>query len=299
MSSQDTLAQGGADAPPPGRGEGLRLWLASQIRDRVVGADAERRHDELFGSEEPGWFPDDAPIRRVHADASMFVGGLRAILLQSLHPRAMAGVAQHSDYRHDPWGRLQRTSDFLAATTFGPVSQAQRAVDVVHRVHENVVGTTTDGQPYAANDPHLLRWVHVAEIDSFLAAHDRFGDEPLVGDERDRYVADTAVVARALGVVAPPETETELRDHLRDFRPELRGTPEARDAARYLLLRPPLPIAGRPVYGLIAAAAVSLMPPWTRWPLRLPWMPITDATLGRALGDAVTKTLRWAIVPTT
>ncbi len=276
---------------------GVRGWLGEQVRTRVVGPDADVRHGELFDTGEPGWFDDDAPIRRVHADASMFVGGLRALLFQSLHPRAMAGVAQHSDYRHDPWGRLQRTADFLAATTFGPASQAQRAVDIVHRVHRHVVGTTRDGEPYAANDPHLLRWVHIAELDSFLAAHDRFGQQPLVGAERDRYVAETSVVARALGVIEPPTTERALRRQLHDFRPELRGSPEARDAARYLLIRPPLPLAGRAPYGLIAAASVSLMPAWTRWPLRLPWMPISEATLGRAVGDAVTKTLRWAIVP--
>ena len=277
--------------------DALRGWLAEQVRARVVGPDADVRAIELFGSDEPGWFDEAAPIRRVHADASMFVGGLRALLLQSLHPRAMAGVAQHSDYRHDPWGRLQRTADFLAATTFGPASEAERAVAIVHRVHERVVGTTSDGEPYAANDPHLLRWVHVAELDSFLAAHDRFGEQPLVGAERDRYVAEAAVVARALGAEGAPTTERELRAQLRAFRPELRGTREARLAARYLLARPPLPAAGRAPYAMIAAAAVSLMPAWTRWPLRLPWMPVSEATVGRALGDVVTRTLRWAIVP--
>ena len=98
-------------------------------------------------------------------------------------------------------------------------------------------------------------------------------------------------------MIAPPTSERELREQLDAFRPELRGTPEARDAARYLLVQPPLPPAGRAAYGLIAAAAVSLMPVWTRWPLRLPWFPVTEATIGRAAGDAVTRTLRWAIAP--
>ena len=150
----------------------------------------------------------------------MFIGGMRALLFQSLHPLAMAGVAEHSDFRNDPWGRLQRTADFLAATTFGPASEAQKAVDIVHRVHKRVVGTAPDGRPYAANDPHLLHWVHIAELDSFLSAHDRYGVDPLVGAERDQYVAESAVIARALGVVDPPETESELRDHLRTFRPD-------------------------------------------------------------------------------
>lgn len=283
------------DASPTGLPSELRSWLAARIRDRVVGPDADRRHAELFDTGEPGWFDDDAPIRRVHSDASMFIGGMRALLFQSLHPLAMAGVAQHSDYRSDPWGRLQRTADFLAATTFGPASEAQKAVDVVHRVHQRVVGTARDGRPYAANDPHLLLWVHVAELDSFLAAHDRYGVQPLVGAERDTYVAESAVIARALGVPNPPVTERELEQQIRAFRPELRGTREARDAARYLLVQPPLPVAGRAPYGLICAAAVALMPAWTRLPLRLPWLPVSEAAVLRPAGALVTRTLRWAL----
>jgi uncharacterized protein (DUF2236 family) len=275
-----------------------RAWLGDQVRERVVGDDAALRRAELFDSHEPGWFEAGAPIRRVHADASMFVAGLRALLLQSMHPLAMAGVAAHSDYRHDPWGRLQRTADFLAATTFGPASEAQRAVDVVHRVHERVTGTAPDGRPYAANDPHLLAWVHLAELDSFLTAHDRYGRDPLSGSERDEYVANAAVVARALGAEAPPESTRELRGQLDDFRPELRATREARDAARYLLVQPPMPIAARPAYAMLAAAAVALMPTWTRWPLRLPWLPVTEAVALRPAGELVTRTLRWAITPT-
>jgi uncharacterized protein (DUF2236 family) len=277
----------------------VRSWLGEQVRTRVVGPDAPTRHAELFDTDEPGWFAEDAPIRRVHADASMFIGGLRALLLQSLHPLAMAGVAQHSQYRSDPWGRLQRTADFLAATTFGPASEAQRAVDRVHRVHRRVVGTTSRGESYSADDPHLLEWVHIAELDSFLASHDRYGDDPLVGDERDRYVADAAVIARALGVIDPPETEVELRTRLATFRPELRGTDEARTAARYLLLQPPLSLGARAPYGMIAGAAVALLPAWTRWPLRLPWLPVSEAVALRPAGEVVTRALRWATTPTT
>lgn len=275
----------------------VRDWLARELRRRVVGDAAPARAAELFDAAGPRWFGDDAPIRRVHADASMFVGGLRALLLQSLHPLAMAGVAGHSNYRTDPWGRLQRTADFLAATTFGPAAEAERAVARVREVHARVRGIAADGRPYSADDPHLLRWVHVAELDSFLTAHDHFGERPLVGDERDRYVAESAVIARALGVPAPPESERGLRDQLRSFRPELRGTPEAREAARYLLVQPPLPLAARPAYGLIAVAAVALMPRWARLPLRLPWLPVTEAVALRPAGDAVTRTIRWAMTP--
>ena len=261
----------------------------------MVGSDAPTRAVELFEAPGPRWFADDAPIRRVHADASMFIGGLRALLLQSLHPLAMAGVAEHSDYRDDPWGRLQRTADFLAATTYGPVDEAERAIERVRRVHAHVRGVAPDGREYSAGDPHLLRWVHLAEIDSFLAAHDRYGAERLTDAERDRYVAEVGVIAGALGVPAPPETVRGVRDQLRSYRHELHGTPAAREAARYLLVQPPLPLAARPAYGLIAAAAVALLPRWARGPLRLPFLPVTEALALRPAGDAVTRTLRWAM----
>lgn len=277
----------------------LRTWVAARVRAGVIGAPehAEARRAELFDADGDRWFTPDSAICRVHGDSSMFVGGLRALLLQSLHPLAMAGVAEHSDYRADPWGRLQRTADFLAATTYGPASEAERAVARVRAVHQRVVGVAPDGRPYAANDPHLLRWVHLAEIDSFLAAHDRYGADPLSPAERDAYVRDAAVVARALGVPAPPESVRALRDQLRAFRPELDGTPAARDAARYLLVRPPMPHAARPLYGVLAAAAVASLPRWARLPLRLPYLPVAEAVAVRPAGDALTRTLRWALRP--
>ena len=246
--------------------EPARAWLAEQIRQRVIGDEADEKTDAIMNAPGPRWFAPDSPVRLVHGDASMFVGGLRALLLQSLHPLAMAGVAQHSDFRHDPWGRLQRTADFLAATTFGPSAVAEQAVAIVHRVHERVVGAAADGRPYAANDPHLLRWVHIAEIDSFLTAYQRYGSRPLTPVEADRYVHDVALVARKLGVNHPPTSVRELRGELRDFRDELQSTREARDAARYLLVEPPLPMAARAPYLMLAGAAVALLPAWARWP---------------------------------
>src|SRR5579863_8677358 len=125
----------------------LQRRLGEALFARVAGPDGPANRAR-FASPGPRWFADDRPIRRVQGDAAMFVGGLRALLLQSLHPQAMAAVAQHSDYRADPWGRLQRTAAFLAATTFGPADDAQRAVDRVRRVHQHVTGTDGDGRPY-------------------------------------------------------------------------------------------------------------------------------------------------------
>jgi uncharacterized protein (DUF2236 family) len=231
----------------------------------------------------------------VHSDASMFVGGIRALLLQSLHPLAMAAVDAHSGFRGDPWGRLQRTSTFLAETTFGTIEDADRAIAVVRAVHERVRGTAPDGRPYVASDPHLIRWVHIAEIDSFLRAHDRYGARPLSSAGRDAYVAETAHVARALGAVDVPETVAELDELMAAYRPELKGTPAARAAARFILVRPPVPLVLRAPYTLMSAAAVGLMPRWTRLPLRLPYLPIAEATAVRASGHVVTAGIRWAI----
>ena len=244
--------------------------IAGAVRSRVAGPGAADRHRELFDTDGPRWFVPGSPIWRVHGDVSMFVGGLRAVLLQSLHPLAMAGVAQHSDYRADPWGRLQRTADFLAATTFGTEEQSRKACARVRAVHQRVKGTASDGRPYDANDPHLLRWVHVAEVDSFLAAHDRFGERRLGPRDRDRYVADMARIAEELGVPDPPRTAAALGRTLGAYRHELAGTPEAREAARFLLA-PPIPAVAIGPYAVLGAAAVGLLPTWARRPLALPW----------------------------
>jgi uncharacterized protein (DUF2236 family) len=273
----------------------LRSWLSGQIRERVVGEQPSEASRAVFDAPGRRWFGPDRPIRRVHSDASMFVGGLRALLLQSLHPLAMAGVAQHSDYRSDPWGRLQRTASFLAATTFGPATEAERACRRVEAVHQRVQGQAADGRSYSANDPHLLRWVHICEVDSFLSAYRRYGSEPMSDADADGYVLDMAKVARRLGVHHPPVTVAEVRGEFDDFRQELKGTREARDAARFLLVEPPLPLAARGPYLVLAAASVSLLPSWSRWPLRLPYLPLSEVAVVRPAGDAVTHIIRWSM----
>jgi uncharacterized protein (DUF2236 family) len=275
--------------------QAVRDRLGQELFERVAGPDGPSRRDRIATADGPRWFSDDRPIKEVHADASMFVGGIRALLLQSLHPLAMAGVVAHSGYRGDPWGRLQRTSHFLAVTSFGTASDAEEMVARIRAVHAGVTGTAPDGRPFAASDPHLLRWVHVAEVDSFLTAHSRYGERPLGPEARDEYVADTAKVAAALGVIDPPRTVAELRDQLDSYRPELQGTPEARSTARYLVFNPPLPLALRPPYGMLSATAVSMLPLWARWPLRLPYLPVAETVGVRAAGQLVTRAIRWAM----
>lgn len=276
-------------------GLGVRVAVATAVLRKVAGPDPSAARDAIHLTPGPRWFAPDSAIARVHGDASMFTGGVRALLLQSLHPRAMAAVAEHSGYQSDPWGRLQRTATFLATTTFGPSEQVERTVRIVRAVHKRVHGTTPDGEPYRADDPHLLAWVHVAEVDSFLAAHQRYGRRPLDRAGCDEYVAQAAVVGHALGAVDLPTTVDGLGRTLRAYRPELRGTPAAREAARFLLLHAPLPLAVRPAYGVIAAAGVAMLPAFARAPLGLPYLPALERSVVRAGGGVLTGVIRWAL----
>ena len=185
--------------------------IGAAIAERVAGPGASRGPRPAQPAGEP-WFTEDRPIRRVHGDSAIFIGAIRALLLQSLHPLAMAAVAEHSDYHGDPWGRLQRTSRFIGATTYGRAGDVEQAIARVRAVHQRVTGTAPDGRPYSASDPHLLTWVHIAEADSFLRAHSSFGTRPLDPAERDGYVADMARIGVELGVPDPPRTEAELAD---------------------------------------------------------------------------------------
>ncbi|MBD5786496.1 DUF2236 domain-containing protein [Cellulosimicrobium terreum] len=270
------------------RGAAGRAILA-----RVAGPDAAAVRTRIHHAPGPRWFAPDAAIGRVHGDASMFVGGLRALLLQSWHPLAMAGVAAHSGYRGDPWGRLQRTSTFIATTTFATDEDAQRAVDVVRSVHERVRGRAPDGRPYAANDPDLLRWVHVTETQSFLVAHQRFGARPLDPAGCDEYVAQAGDVGQRLGVVDVPRTRADLDAAIEGYRGELALTSAAHDAARFLLVEPPLPLPVRPLYAGLAAAARASLQPWAR--VGLPSVRPVPAALAVPAGGVVTRLIRWAL----
>ncbi|WP_413755444.1 oxygenase MpaB family protein [Streptomyces sp. MMBL 11-3] len=277
--------------------DGLRARLGGELFARVAGPDGPRNRERIHGTPGPRWFGPERPVRRVHGDASMFIGGLSALLLQSLHPLAMAAVAAHSGFRGDPWGRLQRTSTFLATTTYGTAESAEQACARVRAVHERVSGTTPEGAAYRAGDPHLLGWVHAAETDSFLRAHQRYGHRPLTAAECDGYVEDMARVATALGVSDPPRDRAGLAARLDAYRPELRATPQARDTGRFLLLNPPVPLLARLPYGVLAANAVSLLPAWAAAELRLPRPALVDGLCVRPLGSAVTSAVRWAMSP--
>jgi uncharacterized protein (DUF2236 family) len=248
--------------------------------------------------------PDDAFLapgsvaRRVHGDLpSMLIGGLSALLLQSLHPLAMAGVADHSNYRDDALGRLRRTASFVGYTTFGTVEQAEDAIEQVRRVHRRVHGIAPDGRPYSADDPDLVTWIHVAEMTSFLAACQRFGRRPITAPERDAYWAETAPVARALGAEWVPTSTDEATAYLQRVRPTLYAGPQAlaaRDFLRHGVARRP---NDRAVHAVIVSAAVTLLPGWARDELRIPLPPLVDPLLVTPATRAFCTGLRWAVAP--
>jgi uncharacterized protein (DUF2236 family) len=273
----------------------VRSWVGSQVRRLLVGEpDPPSRFARPVG--DGGLFGPDSMAWQVHGNLSMLVGGLRALLLQTLHPRAMAGVAQHSDYRRDPWGRLHRTASFIGTTTYASTAQAERAIAAVRAIHERVAGITSEGLPYRASEPELLAWVHATEVDSFLRAYRRYGGEPTTTGEADRYVEEMAEVGRRLGVVDPPLSFDGLRGYLRSVRPELRATPEAREAVRFLLA-PPTSIATRPGYLLVAGAAVGLLPGFVRRELRLPLLPGVEPLVVRPAARTLLDVLGWALGP--
>jgi len=222
---------------------------------------------------DPGLFGPGSVTWRVHADPSMLVGGLAALMLQTLHPLAIAGVEEHSNYRDDPLGRLSRTGSFVTGTTFGSTEAAERLIKLVRGIHRKVHGTAPDGRPYSADDPHLVTWVHVTEVSSFLRAHQRFTPFPVRGDQADRYFHETAVIAERLGGEGIPRSRLAVRAYFRHVRPDLEAGEQALGAIEFLAK----PMRGRganPVmtaaHQVVIQAAIGLLPPWARDMLGLP-----------------------------
>lgn len=274
----------------------VRRRLALTAADVLIGGGTPRSRvaAEAERAVVPGLFPVDGAVWKLHEDPCMLAGGLRALLLQTMHPLAMAGVAQHSRYREDPLGRLANTASYVGTVIFGSEAEAEAAIAQVKRVHERVVGTSRDGRPYAANDPHLLTWVHHTLVDSFLTAFERYGREPLDRATADAYVAEWAVVAERFGAEPAATSVAELRAAFTAIRPELHATRDTHDAVRFLLT-PPLPLVARGPYAITLAAAVTMLPRWVRGELRLPVLPGTEPVVVRPAATAMLRTLGWVL----
>jgi len=219
----------------------------------------------IFGPESVAW--------RLHADPVMLVGGLRALLVQALEPRAMAAVDQHSKFREDPWGRLERTTSFVLATTYGDTAAAEAAAARVRKVHERIHGTDpVTGAQYSGSDPDLLLWIHAVEVESFLLAYRTYAGR-LTDADADRYVAEMARVAEMveLPVGRAPQSQGELHDYLRSVR-GLRVTPAAVDGLRVVMF-PPMSLKYRPLWAIPTTAAIAILPAYARRLYRIPWFP--------------------------
>jgi len=270
--------------------ESLRLRLVEQVRwvfnDTKSGQKPVPISDDAL-------FAKDTPIRLVHADlVGMMTGGIRGLMLQMLHPEALQGVLDHSNFREDMHGRLQRTARFIAVTTFGHRDEAMKAIDRVNRIHAKVGGTLPDGTPYKATNPRTLAWVHVTEAQSFLAGYLRHVRPDMPYSERDEYYRQFAVIARALGADPVPESCNEADAIFRELRSDLRASPAAREVAQLVLSQRP---KGTPaaLQKVIGAEAVAMLPDWARQMLRLQ-RPVLTALPARAATWGVGRTLRWA-----
>lgn len=266
----------------------LRRRLLREINSTVHGADLHlERYDRPAG--DPGLFGPDGVVWQVHGHpAGMLIGGFASLMLQSLHPVAMRAVAEHSDYRTDPTGRLHRTARFVSTTTLGSSAAAEAAIADVRRIHGYVRGRDAHGRPYRADDPALLCWVHAAEVACFLQGHQVFAGEQKLSDRQcDRYLADVALIGALLGADGVPHSRAELAAYLAAVRPELRVTPEALEAVA-LLRGFGRTRRERLAVRVLTNAAVGLLPGWARRELgiRRPWAVrrLWDRPLARALG---------------
>lgn len=270
--------------------ESLRLNLVARVRG--VFHDASKGQAPTPPSDD-ALFARDTPIRQVHADiVGMMTGGMRALLLQMLHPHALQGVLDHSNFRADMHGRLQRTARFIAVTTFGHRDDAHAAIARVNRIHARVGGTLPDGTRYEATNPRTLAWVHVTEAQSFLAGYLRHVRPDMSAADQDEYYRQFAVIARALGADPVPETRAEADRIFRELRHDLNGSKEAREVAQLVLSqRPPgTPLA---VQTMITADATTMLPDWARHMLHLQ-RPVFGALPARAAAWGMGRTLRWA-----
>jgi uncharacterized protein (DUF2236 family) len=240
----------------------FRQAIQTQVRTLIGSPSAAL---DIDAGEDVGLFGPGAVCWRVHGDfITMMIGGVTALLLHMLHPGALAGVWDHSDFRKDMRGRLRRTAQFVAGTTYGSTATAEALLARVLKIHDSITGYTPYGRAYSAHDPDLLTWVHVAEVTSFLRAYLRYKDPNLPLADQDRYFGETATIAIRLGAVAPPRTWAEVDNYIAGARTDLRADARTQEVAHVLLSQSAPSPAMAPFAALIFQAAMDLLPDWAR-----------------------------------
>ncbi|MGB9090535.1 MAG: oxygenase MpaB family protein [Pseudomonas farsensis] len=244
---------------------------------------------------DPGLFGPQSISWQVHGDfPSMLVGGISALMLQVLHPLALAGVWDHSNFRHDLLGRLRRTSQFISGTTFGSTRDAEWLIERVRTIHLQVVGNAPDGRPYAASDPDLLTWVHVAEVSSFLAAHLRYRNPALPRAAQDAYYDEIALIAERLGARDVPRSCAEVEAYLQRMRPQLQCDARSLEVVDILLKAPAPSRLAQPVGKLMLNAGIDLLPAWAGQMLGLKQSALERRMIRLGLARTA-PLLRWAM----
>ncbi|GAB2602734.1 hypothetical protein Aab01nite_62080 [Paractinoplanes abujensis] len=239
-----------------------------------------------------GLFRPDSVSWKVFADPIVALGGLRSLYLQALHPRAVAGIAQNSAYRQDPWRRLIKTWQFLRTVLYGTTAEAEAAASRVRRLHAGMrASDPLTGEVYRLDEPDLLRWVHVTEVESFLTAVRRSG-VPLTGPEADLFYTEQRLSAELIGLdpASVPGSAREVADYYDSVRPQLRRTREAAEIAGFLAEAPPPPPGPRALrpaltrgpaswlYSGLSVTAIGLLPPWARGLYGFRDRPLNDVT---------------------
>ncbi|MHB8668967.1 MAG: oxygenase MpaB family protein [Acidimicrobiales bacterium] len=241
-------------------------------------------------SGDPGLFGSDSVTWRIHANPAGLLGGGRALLVQALHPTTMAVFDQNTAYEADPWGRLWRTADWFSTVTFGDTASAEMAGAQLRAVHGRLQGIDPlTGANHRADEVDLLLWVHATAIHSFLTAYRRYGGR-LSDPEADRYVAETVRIAELVGLAASdvPANLGDLRDYLKGMHGRLAVTPAARKGMEMVLMFPPVPLAARPLWPVVSAAVISLLPRRVRALYGLPWHPMADPPV-RVVGFSLSR----------
>lgn len=236
----------------------IRHWVLRAFpRAGSDGPDYDHPHGD------PGLFGPHSATWRVHSDfPGMLAGGLAALTLQTLHPLALAGVWDHSNFRADLVGRLRRTTAFVGGTTYAPRAQAEAMIAHVRMIHGHVAGQGEDGRPYSANDPDLLTWVHVSEAYCFLQGYRRYSHVDMPAGAADRYYDEVRRIAEALGARDVPASERETMEYFRRIQPELSFTERSRVVLDLLSrVRLPVPAAGLS-RDLFLRAGHALLPDW-------------------------------------
>lgn len=269
-----------------GAREPIRRWVLGAF-PRNGGGTVDYDHP----AGDPGLFEPAGPTWRIHACfPGMLAGGLAALMLQTLHPLALAGVWDHSNFRDDLVGRLRRTTTFVGGTTYAPRAAAEALINRVRRIHNHVHGVAEDGRPYDANDPQLLTWVHVTEAYSFLQGYRRYARTSMPADAGDRYYAEVSHIAEALGASDVPRSEAAVSDYFARVRPTLHYGERSRIVLEVLAgVRLPVPAAGLS-RDLFLRAGAALLPAWAQSQLGY------DTPLQRARAQLAGRTL-WAMAP--